>query len=155
MEITFPPACFGNYINNFITFILTLLTSQNCMPVTLQTHISRSSQCSRAYDTPRSYDYYDDRGSRDKRGDRERSATIGYNSSGRRRYHDDRESHTRRDERERSASIGYVNKRSRHEHGSRSSRTPGTVLAWHSFLTRTHWLDTSLSMVAIANVSKI
>ena len=126
MEITFPPACFGNYINNFITFILTLLTSQNCMPVTLQTHISRSSQCSRAYDTPRSYDYYDDSGSRDKRGDRERSA-----------------------------SIDYANKRSRHEHGSRSSRTPGTVLAWHSFLTRTHWLDTSLSMVAIANVSKI
>ncbi|KAG2645585.1 hypothetical protein PVAP13_2KG431815 [Panicum virgatum] len=89
-----------------------------------ETHISRSSQGSRAYDTPRSYDYYDDSGSRDKRGDRERSVSIGYRSSGRRRYHDDRESHTRRDERERSASIGYVNKRSRHEHGSRSSRTP-------------------------------
>ncbi|PAN14104.1 hypothetical protein PAHAL_2G384100 [Panicum hallii] len=89
-----------------------------------ETHISRSSQGSHAYDTPRSYDHYDDRGSRDKRGDRERSASIGYSSSGRRRYHDDRESHTRRDERERSTSIDYVNKRSRHEHGSRSSRTP-------------------------------
>ncbi|CAN6211734.1 unnamed protein product [Urochloa humidicola] len=89
-----------------------------------QTHISRSSQGSRAHDTPRSYDYYDDRGSRDKRGDRERSSSIGYSSSGRRRYHDDRQSHTRCDERERSTSIDYASKRSRHEHGSRSSRTP-------------------------------
>nr|CAB3458049.1 unnamed protein product [Digitaria exilis] len=89
-----------------------------------ETHISRSSQGSRAHDTPRNYDHYDNRGSRDKRSDRERSASISYSSSGRRRYHDDRESHTRRDERERSTSIEYGNKRSRPEHGSRSSRTP-------------------------------
>nr|CAB3454409.1 unnamed protein product [Digitaria exilis] len=89
-----------------------------------ETHISRSSQGSRAHDTPRNYDHYDNRGSRDKRGDRERSASISYSSSGRRRYHNDRESHTRRDERERSTSIEYGNKRSRPEHGSRSSRTP-------------------------------
>lgn len=104
------------------------------MPVNLQTHISGSSQGSRPHGTPRGYDYYDDRGSRDKHGDHERSASIGYSSSGRRRYHDDRESHTRRDERGRSTSIEYTNKRSRHEHSSRSSRTPGTCLAWHSLL---------------------
>lgn len=108
------------------------------MSVALQAHISRSSQDSRAHDTPRNY--YDDRGSHDKRDDRERSASISYSSNGRRRYHDDRESHTRRDERERSASIDYANKRSRHGHSLRSSRTPGNFLAWLGILFLTNSL---------------
>ncbi|TVU38991.1 hypothetical protein EJB05_12390 [Eragrostis curvula] len=89
-----------------------------------EAHVSRSSHGSR-HSTSRRYDNYDDRGSRDRHGERERSASIGYSSSGKRGgYHDDRGSHTRRDERERSTSIDYNNKRSRYEHSSRSSRTP-------------------------------
>lgn len=118
------------------------------------TYMSRSSQGSHPHSTPHKYDYYDDRGSRDKRDERGRSASIGYSSSGRRGYRDDRESHSssgnrgyrdereshsRRNERERSTSIDYTNKRSRHEQSFRSSRTPARS-DWDSG--RWEWEDT-------------
>ncbi|KAL5198300.1 hypothetical protein ABZP36_001812 [Zizania latifolia] len=102
-------------------------------------YISRSSQGSHPRSTPHRYDKYDDRESHDKRGERERFASVGYSSSGRRGYHDDRESHSRRDEHERSTSIDYTNKRSRHEHSSRNSRTPASS-DWDSG--RWEWEDT-------------
>ncbi|KAK3127120.1 hypothetical protein QOZ80_7AG0568590 [Eleusine coracana subsp. coracana] len=105
-----------------------------------ETHVSRSSQGSRPHSTPRRYDTYDDRRSRDRHGDREGSTSVGYSSSGKQgRYHDDRESHTRRSERERSTSIDYRNKRSRYEHSSRSSRTPARSDWDHG---RWEWEDT-------------
>lgn len=118
------------------------------------TYMSRCSQGSHLHSTPHKYDYYDDRGSRDKREERGRSASIGYSSSGKRGYRDDRESHSssgnrgyrdereshsRRNERERSASIDYTNKRSRHEQSFRSSRTPARS-DWDSG--RWEWEDT-------------
>lgn len=134
-NIAILPACFGNYVTTLLVLLLDPTNKSISMPADLQTHISRSSQGSRPHGTPRSYDYNDDRGPRDKHVDRERSTSIGYSSSGRRRYHDDRESYARRDEHERSTSIEYTNKRSRHEHSSRSSRTPGTFLSLASFFT--------------------
>ncbi|XBI54648.1 hypothetical protein VPH35_036625 [Triticum aestivum] len=90
--------------------------------------------------TPASrYEPDDDRRSRDKRGERETSASIGYSSSGRRGYRDDRESNSRRNERSRSTSIDYTNKRSRDDYSSRSSRTPARS-DWDSG--RWEWEDT-------------
>ncbi|KAG8100976.1 hypothetical protein GUJ93_ZPchr0290g2811, partial [Zizania palustris] len=100
---------------------------------------SRSSQGSHPRSTPHRYDKYDDRESHDKHGERERFASVGYSSSGRRGYYNGRESHSRRDEHERSTSIDYTNKRSRHEHSSRNSRTPARS-DWDSG--RWEWEDT-------------
>ncbi|KAK1680311.1 hypothetical protein QYE76_041159 [Lolium multiflorum] len=85
------------------------------------------------------YDSHDDRGSRDTRGERETSASIGYSSSGKRGYRDDRESNSRRNERDRSTSVDYTNKRSRDDYSSRSSRTPARS-DWDSG--RWEWEDT-------------